>query len=643
MPPKLNVSALASRRPPTLVQNPVLASPEGVSPPSPGDLSVSFVSPQYPSQGQYHGQYQSPGQYQSTVLETLLTNPKEERIEEVREDIRTLEQEKQNVGITLELADEESEVDRQYCFCNKPLSYDSFMIQCDLCDEWYHGKCVKITQAEGAAMGDWTCFRCRGMPFPLPIHKDPKLMWKDIMKDSKPFDSKKKRPTVEVDFEDEDEPISSVLARRSSSEKLKKHVATTLLTPRKLSAKYVDARTKAGLSRPPATAENVKQIRLKIVKVLAEVLSRTLAEQIESELFKLFRSTNEDYRARFRDMIQNLKDFKNPKFRERVECGELKPAALVVLTADEMASQEVADWKNKVSTDALKNSILSEEFGAQLRPMAKGNLLAETDRYVNEADISLSDQAVVESETKKSGPSTTKNVDLTQFYTTPLENKNSASGTLHREQDRLSVLPSLPYFDDSIYIVSDEKTPPYNELKFEEHDAPSTSKMTELIEVISVCGCLKKCIMQQLPQKRKANEFAVIDSAPNPPAFLQGPMDGKGKCIWQGSLTPSQTGISITQLEKKKFFVSCIQQAGSFVNRLVLAPNIMNSGRLRYEQIPPYLHRVMAPASNKKAVVVHFTPTCPESHDDEARAANLANYMSFVDLFRRMQLSIFIE
>jgi hypothetical protein len=32
-----------------------------------------------------------------------------------------------------------------------------FMIRCEECKEWYHGKCVKVTQEEAEAMGDFFC------------------------------------------------------------------------------------------------------------------------------------------------------------------------------------------------------------------------------------------------------------------------------------------------------------------------------------------------------------------------------------------------------------------------------------------------------------------------------------------------------
>ena len=45
-----------------------------------------------------------------------------------------------------EAEDDQDEEDdqKEYCVCRKPYS-GRFMIQCDFCDEWYHGSCVNIT------------------------------------------------------------------------------------------------------------------------------------------------------------------------------------------------------------------------------------------------------------------------------------------------------------------------------------------------------------------------------------------------------------------------------------------------------------------------------------------------------------------
>ena len=45
---------------------------------------------------------------------------------------------------------------RLYCVCRKPYTGE-FMIRCEECTEWYHGKCVKVKPEEADTMGDFIC------------------------------------------------------------------------------------------------------------------------------------------------------------------------------------------------------------------------------------------------------------------------------------------------------------------------------------------------------------------------------------------------------------------------------------------------------------------------------------------------------
>lgn len=42
----------------------------------------------------------------------------------------------------------EDDPDRLWCICRKPHN-NRFMICCDVCEEWFHGKCVGITKTIG--------------------------------------------------------------------------------------------------------------------------------------------------------------------------------------------------------------------------------------------------------------------------------------------------------------------------------------------------------------------------------------------------------------------------------------------------------------------------------------------------------------
>merc|ERR1719154_296121 len=57
----------------------------------------------------------------------------------------------------------EDDPDRLWCVCQQPHN-NRFMICCDICLDWFHGKCVGITKAQGKVMEeagqDWKCPPC---------------------------------------------------------------------------------------------------------------------------------------------------------------------------------------------------------------------------------------------------------------------------------------------------------------------------------------------------------------------------------------------------------------------------------------------------------------------------------------------------
>ena len=49
-----------------------------------------------------------------------------------------------------------------YCVCRRPDGGDEFMIQCDRCEEWYHGKCIGVTEAAAEEIEEYECSLCSG-------------------------------------------------------------------------------------------------------------------------------------------------------------------------------------------------------------------------------------------------------------------------------------------------------------------------------------------------------------------------------------------------------------------------------------------------------------------------------------------------
>ncbi|KAI8848906.1 hypothetical protein BC829DRAFT_352133, partial [Chytridium lagenaria] len=49
---------------------------------------------------------------------------------------------------------------KTYCYCQKPFSDSAFYIQCDGCDEWFHGSCADVKEEDVDAISLWFCKTC---------------------------------------------------------------------------------------------------------------------------------------------------------------------------------------------------------------------------------------------------------------------------------------------------------------------------------------------------------------------------------------------------------------------------------------------------------------------------------------------------
>lgn len=56
--------------------------------------------------------------------------------------------------------DEEEHGDTFCGSCGGPYTADEFWIGCDICEKWFHGKCVKITPARAEHIKQYKCPSC---------------------------------------------------------------------------------------------------------------------------------------------------------------------------------------------------------------------------------------------------------------------------------------------------------------------------------------------------------------------------------------------------------------------------------------------------------------------------------------------------
>lgn len=125
----------------------------------------------------------------------------------------------------------------------------------------------------------------------------------------------------------------------------------------------------AGDNKPkqsfPSNTSN--EIRLKGRQLLAEALKQglesdsnetffdpeDLAAQIEDCIYKEFKDINMKYKNRIRSRVSNLKDPKNPDLKFNVLRGHISAAKIAVMTAEEMASNEMKELRQKLTKEAI--------------------------------------------------------------------------------------------------------------------------------------------------------------------------------------------------------------------------------------------------------------------------------------------------
>ncbi|XP_010253039.1 PREDICTED: transcription elongation factor TFIIS [Nelumbo nucifera] len=128
---------------------------------------------------------------------------------------------------------------------------------------------------------------------------------------------------------------------------------------------------------PPKLTKMIKcndDARDKIREILAEALSKVsdeadedirdevnacdpirVAVSVESAMFEKWGRSNGAHKFKYRSIMFNIKDTNNPDLRRRVLLGEVKPERLLVMTAEEMASD-----RRKRENDQIKEKALFE-------------------------------------------------------------------------------------------------------------------------------------------------------------------------------------------------------------------------------------------------------------------------------------------
>lgn len=199
---------------------------------------------------------------------------------------------------------------------------------------------------------------------------------------------------------------------------------------KKQEAKPSPSQSKQPVKPTPVKKPEAEPIRLNIRKTLTELLSSRIKEtedlkltdeeiadlafNIELEMYKYFKDTGSKYKAKYRSLVFNIKDTKNLTLFRKIANRSLTPDAVVRLSPDEMASQELAEWREKETKHQLEMIKKNElDLMAQAKSIVvkthKGEQIIENDGGIDHVDPKTPVQDIVTA--LNSGDSISSTVD----------------------------------------------------------------------------------------------------------------------------------------------------------------------------------------------------------------------------------------
>lgn len=85
-----------------------------------------------------------------------------------------------------------------------------------------------------------------------------------------------------------------------------------------------------------------------------------IAKAIESAAYANFSTANDAYKQKMRSLFQNLKAKSNPTLRKSVLAGDIAPKKFVVMTHEEMKSDERRQEEARIEAENLNQAMVAQ-------------------------------------------------------------------------------------------------------------------------------------------------------------------------------------------------------------------------------------------------------------------------------------------
>ncbi|XP_071916683.1 uncharacterized protein [Coffea arabica] len=207
-----------------------------------------------------------------------------------------------------------------------------------------------------------------------------------------------------------------------------------------------------------------------------------LASEIEAELFKLFGGVNKKYKEKGRSLLFNLKDRNNPDLRERVMSGEITPDRLCSMTAEELASKELSEWRMAKAEELAQMVVLPDtDLRRRLVKTHKGEHQVEMEDDGISVDVSGGSSSPSQAPSKStetrspelddtndkektaSQKNASENQDPSSSFIIPSDGSDLMQGMMVDELKDVEFLPPIISLDEFMESLNSE--PPFENLQ----------------------------------------------------------------------------------------------------------------------------------------------------------------------------------
>uniref|UniRef100_A0A5B7BQR9 TFIIS central domain-containing protein n=1 Tax=Davidia involucrata TaxID=16924 RepID=A0A5B7BQR9_DAVIN len=351
---------------------------------------------------------------------------------------------------------------------------------------------------------------------------------------------------------------------------------------------------------------------------------QSLAFKIEAELFKLFGGVNKKYKEKGRSLLFNLKDRNNPELIEKVMSGEISPERLCSMTAEELASKELSEWRMAKAEELAQMVVLPDsdvDIRRLVRKTHKGEFQVEVEQddgvsvEVSVGTSSLSQIQLKNKETETPPPSKSdggeksslENQDISCSLTIPSDGTDLMQGLIVDELKDAEFLPPIVSLDE--FMESLDSEPPFENLPVEtgktipQSNRESSDSDNKLVSSDLPSKDPVDTNPDRADKKNRADKMEVkyteldmkVKSSGSPVEPKISPTVGASKVerVWEGEL---QLNISSTVT-----VVGCFR-SGEKTSTKEWPSSLEIKGRVRLDAFEKFLQEL--PMSRSRAVMV---------------------------------------